>query len=139
MALKEKTPQERGLTASTDLRIARRLLQNADDQLSPACLRSELYAEEVPLLAPPAPAPAPGGNPWNVLVSGGSGAAPVPPPAPAMPGMYANSVPALTSRHQSQIKVSTLEFVLQQAWYGPYGEKEWHDVALTDLVPVAKK
>lgn len=145
----EKTPQERGLTASTDLRIVRRV---AGIVRSPAAI----YSTDVAYMtASPPPPPAPSaqasqqGSIWGIYA--GSSQAPPTPPAPPLPG----GVPPLQPRQPAaapappivaatgntfhlsagSITITAVEFVLQQCWYGPYGDPEWHDIQYVDLIP----
>lgn len=153
----EKTPQERGMTASTDLQVVRRVY---DSERSPAALHFTSIVKEIPKLKvappPPAPAPAPAASqnnsPWGIY-SGGGGNVPAPAPAPSpMPGgappllrssgstVYLSAGSLITSSNPDyEVVVTPVEFVLQQRWYGPYGEPEWHDIHYVDQVPLDKR
>lgn len=108
MAKTEKTPQERGLTASTDLQVVCRTYEK---NRSPAAIRVESIVKQdtVDLKASTS-------APQSAGVSMG--------------------LRGINSKGQLITYTETfVEYVLQQAWYGPHGDKEWHDISFVDLVP----
>lgn len=143
MAKIPQHPQQRGLTASTDMRIVRRPYKSV---ASISAVRTETLVKYVsPPPPPPAPAPASPAHGGIIWSSGGGGsgaggtaiasAPPAPASAPQLPttSMYARIIGAMV--RADDMLITPVEYVLQQAWYSPYGEKEWHDLDFVDQVP----
>lgn len=153
MAKIPKTPHERGLTASTDIRIVRREISKYADP-SPIAILVETYYKDVYPTAPPgaAPAPAPAVPAAPRLIptgnAGSNQAAPAPNPA-LPPGMImvggivvgasVGTTGRLSNNQMPRTEEIRTELVMQQRWYSPYGEAEWHDVEFTNLVEMDRR
>lgn len=114
MDKKVKSPAERGMTASTDTRVVRRLSKGPR---GPAVFHVDSIVKEV-VVDPNAP---------KVVSAGGIA------PLMLMIGGL-NSKGQLVNYTQTHV-----EFAVQQAWYAPWGDKEWHDMEFVDLVPEDKR
>lgn len=137
----EKTPAERGLTASTDLRIVRREIGKYSEP-SPLALTNGMYYKEIfdvtANIPAPAPAPAPAAPAAPQLIPRNAQAAPSPYQGLTI-SVGSISAGSIAAAPRSRIEEIHYELILQQRWYGPYGDPEWHDMPFVDNIPQERR
>ena len=114
-----KPPHQRGLTASTDTRIVKRVYKGNP---SPNALKCDMVYKEVP----------------RDSEQGKAYLAQRKAQTSQFALLFASSISSSTPSDTVLIE-TRVEFVPQQAWYSPYGDKEWHDFELVDEVPAELK